>query len=256
MSWFTKIRDAVQTAAVLVANYYVPGSSMLTSRLASKGSQEQLGSDIGMIAQLATSIYGANAGNSLSKTMNNVKGAFSGAEAMPATQPTSAFSGVDNASSASSGSNATQLTANAPPPTTGVSQPGGLLNTGSQSSAVTMNPNAGMPNAGTLGGTTATAGQTQMSTWDKIAGYMDKAGAFIEKNPVAAMMGANMVVSGIAGAQTAEQEQKKLDEEKRRYDQGVANVNAVGTVNMRPRQPLVPQVASPMQGLLNTARPV
>lgn len=56
--WST-VRDPIETAAVLVGNTVLPGSSLLTSNLASKGSQNQLNSPIGNLAQIATSYYGA-----------------------------------------------------------------------------------------------------------------------------------------------------------------------------------------------------
>lgn len=59
MSLFTDLRDTAETAAVLAGNYYAPGSSLLTSRLTSQGSQNQLNSGIGQLAQLGTGAYGA-----------------------------------------------------------------------------------------------------------------------------------------------------------------------------------------------------
>ena len=60
-SW-APIRDKVEDAAVLAGNYYLPGSSILTSHLASKGSQHDLSSNLGQLAQLGTGIggYAAN----------------------------------------------------------------------------------------------------------------------------------------------------------------------------------------------------
>jgi len=58
-----KIRNAGETAAVLALNYYLPGSSLLTSGLASKDSQEQLNSRYGMAAQLLTGGAGIMKGN-------------------------------------------------------------------------------------------------------------------------------------------------------------------------------------------------
>jgi hypothetical protein len=54
------IRDTAQTAAVIAGNTIVPGSSMLTSKIVSDGSQKQLSSDLGQAAQLGSSIYGAS----------------------------------------------------------------------------------------------------------------------------------------------------------------------------------------------------
>ncbi len=56
----TKIRDAVETAAVVAGNYFLPGSAIITQNVASKGSQEQLGSTIGKIALMVSAIGGAN----------------------------------------------------------------------------------------------------------------------------------------------------------------------------------------------------
>jgi len=63
MGWFTKLRDAVESAAVIGGNYFVPGSSMLTSQLVSEGSQKQLNSDLGRVAQLGSGLTGAGVGS-------------------------------------------------------------------------------------------------------------------------------------------------------------------------------------------------
>lgn len=69
MSFWTEIRDGVESVAVVAGNYFVPGSSLLTSHLASKGSKKQLDSDIGQVAQIVSSVYGvrdiAHGGNGL-----------------------------------------------------------------------------------------------------------------------------------------------------------------------------------------------
>lgn len=57
---FTGIRNAVETAGVLVGNYILPGSSLVTDHLVSKGSQQQLGSTLGQLAQLGTGIAGGS----------------------------------------------------------------------------------------------------------------------------------------------------------------------------------------------------
>jgi hypothetical protein len=40
--FFTPVRDTLESAASLAGNYYLPGSSLLTDHLVSKGSQKQL----------------------------------------------------------------------------------------------------------------------------------------------------------------------------------------------------------------------
>jgi hypothetical protein len=63
MGLFTDLRDAAETAAVLAGNYYVPGSSLVTSRLVSQGARNQLNSGVGQLAQLGSGGYGAYEGN-------------------------------------------------------------------------------------------------------------------------------------------------------------------------------------------------
>src|SRR3990172_11799938 len=55
----SKMRDRYETAGVLAGNYFLPGSSLLTSNLASQGSQGQLGSDLWM---LFTTLCGGGGG--------------------------------------------------------------------------------------------------------------------------------------------------------------------------------------------------
>lgn len=63
MSWWTDLRDTVESAAVLAGNYFLPGSSLVTSHLVSEGSQNQLNSTLGQIAQLGSGGWGAVEGN-------------------------------------------------------------------------------------------------------------------------------------------------------------------------------------------------
>lgn len=65
MSLWTSIRDAFESAAVVVGNYVAPGSALLTSHLTSEGSQAQLGSPLGQLAQLGSGITGGVQGNSI-----------------------------------------------------------------------------------------------------------------------------------------------------------------------------------------------
>lgn len=57
-------RDKTEAAAVIVGNYYLPGSSLLTSRLSSRYAQKDLGGDVGKIAQLASGAAGLGIGSS------------------------------------------------------------------------------------------------------------------------------------------------------------------------------------------------
>ena len=58
-----KVRDPLESAAVLAANYYLPGSSIFTAKIVSKGSQKELSSNIGKIAQVATGAAGFGIGS-------------------------------------------------------------------------------------------------------------------------------------------------------------------------------------------------
>ena len=62
-SWWTKIRDAVESVGSVVGNYFYPGSGLLTSQLVSKGAQEHLGSGVGQAAMLGSGIAGGVQGN-------------------------------------------------------------------------------------------------------------------------------------------------------------------------------------------------
>jgi len=61
--YWNEFRDLFETAAILAGNYITPGSSAITSNLASKGSQQQLNSDLGIIGQIGTGIAGGLNGN-------------------------------------------------------------------------------------------------------------------------------------------------------------------------------------------------
>lgn len=60
---YMAVRDPLQASAVVVGNYYFPGSSILTSKLVSDGAKEQLNTPEFRIANLGASAYGAYDGN-------------------------------------------------------------------------------------------------------------------------------------------------------------------------------------------------
>ena len=80
MSLWTDLRDTAESGAVLAGNYFLPGSSLVTSKLTSDGSQKQLGSTLGQLAQLGTGGYGAMEGNlsNYGGIYDKVAGAFGG----------------------------------------------------------------------------------------------------------------------------------------------------------------------------------
>lgn len=63
MSFWTDIRDTVESAAVVAGNYFLPGSGLVTSNLASSGSQDQLNSGLGRVAMLGSGVAGGVGGN-------------------------------------------------------------------------------------------------------------------------------------------------------------------------------------------------
>lgn len=62
---FVPIRDAVESAGSLAGNFLLPGSSLLTNSLVSKGSQKQLHSPLGQIANIGTGLAGAGVGSGI-----------------------------------------------------------------------------------------------------------------------------------------------------------------------------------------------
>lgn len=68
------IRDTIESAASLGGNYLLPGSSLLTNHLVSKGSQKQLSSPLGQIAQIGSGLAGAGVGSGFTglKSASNI----------------------------------------------------------------------------------------------------------------------------------------------------------------------------------------
>jgi hypothetical protein len=63
-SW-KSLRDIGEQAAVTAGNYYLPGSSLVTTQLASKGAQRNLNSGVGMALNAASGLSGAGVGQSI-----------------------------------------------------------------------------------------------------------------------------------------------------------------------------------------------
>ncbi len=62
-SAWTQIRDLGEAAGTMVGNYFLPGSSMLTSKLVSNGAQQQLSTPLGRIGTFASGAAGGINGN-------------------------------------------------------------------------------------------------------------------------------------------------------------------------------------------------
>lgn len=80
MSLWTSLRDTLESAAVVAGNYFLPGSSIVTSNLVSEGSKDQLNSTVGKLAQLGSGGYGAFEGNlaNYGNAYDKVASAFGG----------------------------------------------------------------------------------------------------------------------------------------------------------------------------------
>lgn len=63
MSFWTDIRDTLESGAVAVGNYVLPGSALVTKNLVSEGAQNQLNSGLGQLALLGGGVAGGVAGN-------------------------------------------------------------------------------------------------------------------------------------------------------------------------------------------------
>lgn len=115
INW-SEIRDTGEAAAVVAGNYFLPGSSLVTSRLVSDGAQEKLNSDLGKVATVASGVSGGVNGN-----MSNWTGGSGG--------------GASGADTLGGGGSATGVTSS--PVTTGSAQGTDLgLQSGASTSAV------------------------------------------------------------------------------------------------------------------------
>jgi len=80
MSWWTDLRDTVESGAVAFGNYVLPGSALITKNLVSEGAQDQLNSGLGQLALLGGGVAGGMAGNlnNYSTAYDKVAGLFGG----------------------------------------------------------------------------------------------------------------------------------------------------------------------------------
>lgn len=124
MGWFTDLRDTFETAAVITGNYVLPGSSMLTSKLTSEGSQKQLNTTLGKLAQVGSGLTGAGVGSEYtgipaSGGYSALSDMFStGGGGVPGASPSTVSEGVDlgtsNAGYDTTGMSPTSATGTAP----------------------------------------------------------------------------------------------------------------------------------------------
>lgn len=74
----TEARDTVETAASLAANYELPGVSLAIDPLLSKGSQQQLSSPLGRVANVASGVVGGGFGSDITGIPESAGGALEG----------------------------------------------------------------------------------------------------------------------------------------------------------------------------------
>lgn len=60
---WVNLRDNLEAAGVVAGNYFLPGSSMLTSQLVTEGAKEALATDVGKVANIAAGAAGGIQGN-------------------------------------------------------------------------------------------------------------------------------------------------------------------------------------------------
>ena len=118
-----KLRDTGESAAVLAGNYFLPGSSLLTSNLASKGSQKQLSSPLGIAGQIGTGLAGLGVGSGTTGIPGSSGGAYE-RSLLPSSfggtgSPASDVNPAGVASDASSPTGAVGMTGQPVPATTG-----------------------------------------------------------------------------------------------------------------------------------------
>lgn len=63
MSKWTHIRDAIESIGSVAGNYFLPGSSILTDRLVSKGAQKNLHSPLGQLFNVGSGLVGGGFGS-------------------------------------------------------------------------------------------------------------------------------------------------------------------------------------------------
>lgn len=149
---FTDVRDLVQAAAVVAGNYFLPGSSIVTSQLVTDGAKQHLSSDIGQAANLVAGASGGAQGN-----MSNY-GKIGDAAGLtsPTVTPTGAEGGAATGATTGSTTGGTMLDYSMP------TAQGGLGLQGTAALDGTLSSGLAAPAGGSLGGglglTASTAG--------------------------------------------------------------------------------------------------
>lgn len=228
-SFWTSIRNAFQTVAVVAGNYFLPGSSLVTSKLVSKGSQEQLSSTLGQVATMASSIYGGSVGN-LSNYGNLLAGRGLTGMSQLQNGATSATDWLSNFGSPGEAATKVVTPASSMAGGAGIStNPAEFMNAGGSPTNI---PGTGFP--GSMSG--AATGATSSVIPPAQQGLLSKIGTWAGNNPVPALMAGQTVMAGIGGMATAEsqaeQAQLNRDAQLQRdtVQGGFANPRAV-TVN-------------------------
>ena len=195
-SLWTDIRDTFESVAVVVGNYFLPGSSLVTSKLVSKGSQEQLGSTVGRIAAMASGVAGGSAGNlSNYGTILNNLGLSSVTNGI--SNVSDYLSSTMNSLSGEAVGNAAGNVAGATPAADSVSQ------VAADSAGIGTKVNPAEWAQGTTG-LNVPASEVGKATSQTGGGLISRALDWAGKNPVPALMVGQGVLSTIGGMGTAE----------------------------------------------------
>jgi len=240
--FWKSIRNVFQTVAVVVGNYFLPGSSTVTSKLVSKGAQKNLDSTLGKIATMASGVAGSAAGNlsnygkllnsvglnSITEGIDNVSTYMS--KTLNALSVDSTTAAAGNVSGEAVGSAAGNVSGEAVGSAAG-NVAGGVTDATVAQSAATnadigtqatpydfiQDPASAMLPAGSVGPSVQNAniirGSTQPFQGMNSAGsggitpspgILQKAMTWVGNNPVPALMVGQTVASGIGGMGTAE----------------------------------------------------
>lgn len=233
-SLWTPVRDAVESAAVLAGNYFiVPGSSLLTSGLTSKGSQDFLNSDIGKIAQIGSSVYGAMTPETFSQKIG-MAGDWSNAKLG------TSFAGSAAPEMSAAKQAVLSGTGNAP----GIGN-AGIVGNGSLTDAALNEGVQSVTGSPLAVGSKVTADATgavakKLGAIDKLGNAWDKVSTFISDNPGPAMMGASAIAGGMGATAQAQTAEEQLAYQRSLTDRAYTNINSPVSLNIRaaPYQPV------------------
>ena len=210
MGWWTDLRDTAEAVAVPVGNYFLPGSSLVTSHLVSDGAKQKLNSDFGNLAMLGSGIAGGANGN-----MSN----YSGLNDMFTAPPTSGVDYQNGADIGGAGSSPATLGGTGSAPATPAFAPttvaqGNNLPVDTTTGPINPTSAANLPdNIDAGGGFNPAAGYTAPQGFlpslmnGNFGDAANAAGNWAMKNPIPAIYGAGSLYDMYAKKQMANKQQ-------------------------------------------------